>query len=113
MLRWKWRHPPVSAKPVGARRFPRERPFPRYWPFPSGERHRSVNQKDLELVVGMFGSPIATLRRDENEGALVRHRQAVDCRYGSANSRGVVSASVRCRRDLYFKFPLGTPSETH
>jgi hypothetical protein len=59
-----------------------------------------------------IGSPRATLRRDENGGALQRRRQAVDCRYGSAKFPVRFSGFVRYRRDLCFEFPIGLPSET-
>ena len=47
----------------------------------------------------IFGSPTATLRRDENGDALQRRCQAVDCRYGSANSSVPFPGSGCRRRD--------------
>jgi hypothetical protein len=35
--------------------------FPQYWPFPTSPCRRAVNQKRREFVVGLFGSPRATL----------------------------------------------------
>ena len=39
--------------------------FPQYWPFPASPCRRAVNQKAREFVVGLFGSPIATVTEME------------------------------------------------
>src|SRR5271157_611801 len=35
--------------------------FPQHWPFPARPCRRAVNQKARKFVVGLFGSPSATL----------------------------------------------------
>ena len=48
---------PHSANPCPGNALSEKAHFPQYWPFWSNSRRTAVNQKRLEFVVEMFGSP--------------------------------------------------------
>jgi hypothetical protein len=51
---------PHSANPCPGSALSEKAHFPQYWPFWSNSRRTAVNQKRLEFVVEMFGSPAWT-----------------------------------------------------